>query len=177
MNKLISGITKINTSIHKVLLWIVAFFIASMSILVVYQVFCRYVLNSPPGWTEEISLFTMVWLAFLVAPIGYRRNLFVNLDVILARVTPRAFTIITFIYLIIETVILFIFFKYSVSYAIGGLASTATSIPFSMFYIYLCLPIGFALMILVGIEKYLVYINCFATKRYKELADSIIIKR
>lgn len=177
MNKLIAGIKKINTTIHEILLWIVAFFIAAMSILVVYQVFCRYVLNNPPGWTEEISLFAMVWLAFLVAPIGYRRNLFVNLDVILAHVSPKIFTMLTFIYLIIETVIIVVFFKYSLKYTVGGLASTATSIPFTMFYIYLCLPIGFALMLLVAIEKYLIYINCFITKKYQELADSILVKK
>ncbi len=40
---------------------------AAMIIIIVYQVFGRYVINKAPSWTEEVARFCLVWMSFLGA--------------------------------------------------------------------------------------------------------------
>jgi len=48
----------------KVLLIVIT---GAMIVIIVYQVFGRYVLNKAPSWTEEIARFCLVWMSFLGA--------------------------------------------------------------------------------------------------------------
>jgi TRAP-type C4-dicarboxylate transport system, small permease component len=41
------------------------FLIFVMACVVVLQVVCRYVLNNPPVWTEELSRYIMIWASFI----------------------------------------------------------------------------------------------------------------
>lgn len=58
--------------------------------LVIFQVFTRYVLNSPVAWTEELARFALIWLAFIGAGwVAFRGN---HVTVRLGddRLSPRA---------------------------------------------------------------------------------------
>jgi TRAP-type C4-dicarboxylate transport system permease small subunit len=39
-----------------------------LSVLICYQVFSRYVLNSSPFWIEEISVVSLMWIGLLGPP-------------------------------------------------------------------------------------------------------------
>jgi TRAP-type C4-dicarboxylate transport system permease small subunit len=58
--------------------WFVEAFLAAlmavMITVVALQVFFRYVVGSPLGWTEEIGNFTLVWTSFLGSYIAFRRG-------------------------------------------------------------------------------------------------------
>ena len=49
---------------------------------VVLQVFCRYALGSPLGWTEEISSFALVWSSFLGSYLGFRRSVHLRIEIV-----------------------------------------------------------------------------------------------
>ena len=59
-----------------------------MTVIVAYQVFTRYVLNSSPPWTEAASIMIMSWFVFLGAAVGVRENFHMGFDVLLY-VLPR----------------------------------------------------------------------------------------
>lgn len=42
--------------------------------LVLLQVFARYVLAQPPGWTEEAGRYCMIWAGLLGASVAFRRR-------------------------------------------------------------------------------------------------------
>ncbi|MFP5406580.1 MAG: TRAP transporter small permease, partial [Gammaproteobacteria bacterium] len=46
---------------------LIAFIPAVITVSLIYQVFGRYVLNSAPGWTEEVARMLIVWLTMLGA--------------------------------------------------------------------------------------------------------------
>lgn len=46
--------------------------LAVLVVIISYQVFMRYILNSNPHWTEEISLVLVVWFGLLGAGLGVR---------------------------------------------------------------------------------------------------------
>lgn len=52
------------TVIHRMLFWFTAVMLIAMAVLVIYQVFTRYVLDSPASFTEELVRYTLMWTAF-----------------------------------------------------------------------------------------------------------------
>ena len=58
----VMGTTK--TVIHRLLFWFTAILLVAMAALVIYQVFTRYVLDSPASFTEELVTYTLMWTAF-----------------------------------------------------------------------------------------------------------------
>ncbi|TVQ49110.1 MAG: TRAP transporter small permease subunit [Gammaproteobacteria bacterium] len=49
-------------------------FTVLLLILVLVQVFARYVLAQPPGWTEEAGRYCMIWAGLLGASVAFRRR-------------------------------------------------------------------------------------------------------
>ncbi|SPF80257.1 TRAP transporter small permease [Pseudoprimorskyibacter insulae] len=47
-----------------------------------WLVFGRYVLNDTPTWVEQLALLIVVWIAFLAAAVGIRRNSHLAVDFI-----------------------------------------------------------------------------------------------
>ncbi len=52
----------------------------AMTIIVVAQVFARYVLNASLFWSEELARYLLVWLTFLGASVAYRQGLHPGVD-------------------------------------------------------------------------------------------------
>ncbi len=59
-----------------------------MTLMVGWQVFCRYVLNDSPSWTEPGAVMLMSWFIFLGAAVGVRENNHLGFDVLLYVVPP-----------------------------------------------------------------------------------------
>ena len=58
---------------------------AVMVLLVIVNVFCRYVLNFSLVWAEEISQYLMVWVAFLGAGLALRQGCHVAVEMLQER--------------------------------------------------------------------------------------------
>lgn len=61
-----------------------------MTVIVAWQVFCRYVLNDSPSWTEPGAVMLMSWFIFLGAAVGVRENNHMGFDVLLYVLPPAA---------------------------------------------------------------------------------------
>jgi TRAP-type C4-dicarboxylate transport system permease small subunit len=129
--------------------------LASMLIMILMQVFFRYVLNDSLTWTEELSKYSMVWVACLVAPWAYRENLNVSIEMLADALPPSlkklSEALITFLVIAVSA----IFLAYSLSFWQSGLTITASSVPVKLAVFYSCIPFMFAALILVGIERLL----------------------
>lgn len=64
-------------------LYLAGFGLVVMTALVAYQVFCRFVLNASPSWTESSAIMVMSWFIFLGAAVGVRENFHMGFDVLL----------------------------------------------------------------------------------------------
>ena len=60
-----------------------------LAIIVFYQVFTRYVMNNPAGWTEEIARYFLVAVVFIGASMSVRKNNHIHVDYFY-RLMPRA---------------------------------------------------------------------------------------
>lgn len=70
---------KVNT----LALWLAGTGLVIMTAMVAWQVFCRYVLNDSPSWTEPGAVMLMSWFIFLGAAVGVRENYHLGFDVLL----------------------------------------------------------------------------------------------
>ena len=55
---------------------------ALMVVVILIQVFMRYILNDALPWPDEAARFMMLWLTGLVAPTAFRRGGFVAIDML-----------------------------------------------------------------------------------------------
>lgn len=78
-------LTKLNTLV----LYIAGIGLVCMTAIVAWQVFCRYVLNDSPSWSEPGAVILMSWFIFLGAAVGVRENNHMGFDVLLY-VLPKA---------------------------------------------------------------------------------------
>lgn len=79
-------LTKVNT----LALYLAGFGLVVMTGMVAWQVFCRYVLNDSPSWTEPGAVMLMSWFIFLGAAVGVRENNHLGFDVLLYMLPPSA---------------------------------------------------------------------------------------
>lgn len=77
------ALSRVFGAISTAALWIAAIGLVSMTIIVAYQVYMRYVVNSSPAWTESGSIMIMSWFIFLGAAVGVREKFHMGFDVLL----------------------------------------------------------------------------------------------
>lgn len=62
---------KLKSGLNFLLSRIAAVLLIAMTALVIYQVFTRYVLNSPADFTEELVRYLLIWTGFIGAAYGF----------------------------------------------------------------------------------------------------------
>ena len=135
-----------------------------MVIVIIIQVFFRYVLNNALPWPDEVARFLMLWMTGLIAPSAYRWGGFVSIDM-LQRFLPKILSnILVFLILIISLTVLLIGFEMGLKHINAGwiFSSSSIKLPYSLLggkteamklaWMYMSLPIGIFLLILVNIE-------------------------
>ena len=135
-----------------------------MVLAILVQVFFRYVLNNALPWPDEAARFMMLWMTGLVAPSAYRWGSFVSIDIIKDRLGQKTGSILNFLILLIGLGVLFTAMVFAQKHISGGwlFNSSSLKIPLELIgleslriklaWMYLSLPVGFILMILVNIE-------------------------
>lgn len=159
--------TKIKTVIDIVLKWFLVFILALMTINVLWQVFSRFVLQSPSSFTEELARYTLVWLGILGAGYVAGQKMHLAIDLLSMKLQGKSK-----IYLEIFIQLSILFFSLVVM-LIGGFRlvlitlslnqiSAALQVPLG--YVYLVVPISGLLIIF-----YSIYFILEAIKKLKEL--------
>ena len=64
-------LTKIRKGMNFLLSRIAAVLLSIMTLLVLYQVFTRYVLNNPAAFTEELVRYSLIWTGFIGAAYAF----------------------------------------------------------------------------------------------------------
>ena len=159
--KILENINTFILRIGRQLAWIA---ILLMVIVIIIQVFFRYVLNNALPWPDEVARFLMLWMTGFIAPSAYRWGGFVSIDM-LERFLPKILAnLLIFMILLISLAVLFIGFEMGLKHINAGwiFSSSSIKIPFSLIggkteamklaWMYMSLPIGVFLLILVNIE-------------------------
>ena len=135
-----------------------------MVIVILIQVFFRYVLNNALPWPDEVARFLMLWMTGLIAPSAYRWGGFVSID-LLERFLPKLLsTLLTLFLLILSLFVLVIGLELGLKHINAGwiFNSSSIKIPFNLIggkaepiklaWMYMSLPVGIVFLISVNIE-------------------------
>ena len=82
-------LTKIKKGMNFLLSRIAAVLLSAMTLLVLYQVFTRYVLNSPAAFTEEIVKYLLIWTGFIGAAYAFSTRQHMALVLVRDRLSPN----------------------------------------------------------------------------------------
>ncbi len=159
-----SFLEKFNTfflRIGRQLAWIS---ILLMVVVIMIQVFFRYVLNNALPWPDEAARFLMLWMTGLIAPSAYRWGGFVSID-LLERFLPKIIsTFLTLFLLIVSLFVLVIGLELGFKHINAGWIFNSSSIkipfhliggkaePIKLAWMYMSLPVGIIFLISVNIE-------------------------
>ena len=129
--------------LDKVLEFICCTLLALMTILVTWQVVSRYVLNNPSTVTEELVLFSFVWMGLLGGAYLFVKNEHMAMTFLFDKLSEKnQIKVRIFFELVIMAFAVFIlvFGGWNMSKLSMGQLSSSLQIP--MGYIYLALPLS-----------------------------------
>lgn len=137
-----------------------------IAVLTVYQVFARYVLNSPLVWSEEIIKYLMIWIVLLGTAIALRKGLLISVEIVLHIVPKIIQKIMQAIITILNMVFLVLLVQYGfkILETIQGQTTGALELPVS--WTYAAIPVA---SILALINCIAVFIEIFVSKEDSEV--------
>jgi TRAP-type C4-dicarboxylate transport system permease small subunit len=119
MLTLLRPIAWVNTHVLRVgrhLAWIA---LALMVVVILAQVFFRYVLNNALAWPDEAARFLMMWMIALAAPSAMRWGGFVSIDIVPDALPRKPALILTLALLSVSLVVLVVAVKFGYSHTFG----------------------------------------------------------
>jgi len=129
--------------------------LSTMSVLIVVQVFFRYVLQNSISWSEEIARYLFIWLIYIGISYGVKEDKHIAVEAI-ANMLPekgqKVFAIISdILFLFFAVLVLFYGTQVVGMIAKSGQLSPASHIPMQL--IYAAPVIGFALVVIRLIQN------------------------
>jgi TRAP-type transport system small permease protein len=170
--------------------WIGAVCLGLMVVVILVQVFFRYVLNNALPWPEEASRFLMLWSTGLMAPTAFRRGGFVAIDMVI-RMLPRAVATILSIFLMTVSILVLwvaLGIGWSEVTGLGGRFETdSLRVPVSLdLAVWMKVPkswmmtsmlVGVALLLLVAVELALrnIYALIRGPEGLRQIPETVIL--
>ena len=126
---------------------------ASMTFILIVQVFLRYVLKTTIPFAAELARYLMVWVVFLAAGLALKEDAHINIKILVDRLPQRArsyFNLAAQILLLIFLVLLII---ESIAVLPYQWRQIILSMGVSVFWFYLAIPVGSSIMVLFLLPK------------------------
>jgi TRAP-type C4-dicarboxylate transport system permease small subunit len=120
---------------------------AGMTLLVIAEVFARYLLNSSMGFSNELSRVLFVWTIFLGMPLALTRGRHVGITILDKLLSPEGARGTIRLSAVASIGLLAVVFYKSIELAAGNWDQTLNTIPITAGVYYLPIPIGIGLTI------------------------------
>lgn len=133
----------------------IVFMLGAMVIITAAQIVCRTWFTAL-SWSDEVTRYLLIWSTFLGATVVYRHNGHISVTLLQDAVSPKLAKALRVLVHAICFVLFAVLFHYSSLYCMK-LKKTATAMPIKMKYIYSCIPVSMAIMmvhaLLMGTEE------------------------
>ncbi len=84
------AVARWSRSVSLACLWLAGAGLVAMSLIILWQVFARYVLNASPAWSEQLALYLLVWTVLLAAAAGVREQFHIRITAFERSAAPPA---------------------------------------------------------------------------------------
>lgn len=111
------------------------------------SVFCRYLLQMPLSWTEEVVLICMVWLVFLGASVATKHHEHIVIDFAVSLVPQPLARAMALLVLIVVSAVLAVLTWQGILLLQVTQYVTTTALGIPTMYMYAAVPVSAALML------------------------------
>ncbi len=150
--------------------------LALMSVVIILQVFMRYVMQASLSWSEELARFCFVWLIYIGISYGVKKAKHIRVEALLSVFKRKGKYIINMLayLLFLFFAVYAVYYGFSIYSAIKGTGQSAPSLGVSMSIMYLGMPIGMTLTCIRLIQR--MGLETKAFKNNEEIVDNGIPK-
>ncbi len=154
LRRLVQFLSAVNRVILELCRWSAMLLAIGIAVVVAAGVFWRYVLNDSLSWYEEMAKFMMVWLVFVGAPIALRVGDHISIEMLPNALPDRlrsllwcGISVVIMWFCAMLTIVSF-------QFAWNGRTQVAIAIgDISMFWIFVSIPFGAAVMFLIATQQ------------------------
>lgn len=148
---------KVVNFLYKAIMYTVSIALGIMIVIAFIEVVRRYVIGKSYIWADDLIRYLIIYVGFVGGAAAYRDNNLASLD-LLTQHFPQKLQII--VEIIVNTIVTatMIFLLYYCIKAVGAPSikhSVGVGLRIGLWIPYLALPIGFAVMLLFSVEKYI----------------------
>jgi TRAP-type C4-dicarboxylate transport system permease small subunit len=122
--------------------------VAAMTVIIIAQVFLRYLFLFSLSWSEEVARYLMIWASFLGASLAVKYGFHIGVEFVVNQIPEKRRKIITMAAKL-SMLFFLVFFTvggFQVAWAVRDQDSPA--LLFSMFFAYVSAPVGGIFMII-----------------------------
>ncbi|MCE8023202.1 TRAP transporter small permease [Billgrantia aerodenitrificans] len=167
MNLLTRLATRLADAIDYLCMAILLVMLASIS----YQVFARYILNSPTFWSEELARFLIVWLTMLgSASLIKEHDGHISVEYLFDKLSGKLKLAVGFVRDLLTIGMCGLLGYYGIKLAEFGGRTSSSGLGVPMSYPYYAIPVGAFLIALVLLLSRLGSLNFQCCKHPKETA-------
>ncbi|WP_290775647.1 TRAP transporter small permease subunit [Hoeflea sp.] len=135
-----------------------------MVLIIILQVFFRYIVGSALAWPDEGARFLMLWMTALIAPSAYRWGGFVSIEMVKDLLPARIGAFLGLCLLAVSLTVLVYGFQLGLNHVKSGWLFNSSSLKLPLEFLglglvriklawmYMSLPVGLLLMCLVNVE-------------------------
>jgi TRAP-type C4-dicarboxylate transport system permease small subunit len=132
----------------------------ALVVIMIAQVFARYVLNASLIWAEELCRYILIWQSFLLIGIAYHQGELIVVDVLSARVSSTVRLLIRLLVALPVCYFLYLMVRHGIVNAGRFKAQTIPAIDFiwtslagrpahlPIFWVYVSVPVGCAILLI-----------------------------
>lgn len=116
---------------------------AAMVLLVVWQVFTRYIIKNPSTWSEELVSYLFAWMALFGASLAVSERGHMNIPVLVDKFKPGAkkfFALFAEVIIFVFSAVVLVWGGYAISELAMGQMTSSLGVPVGVFYF--ALPIS-----------------------------------
>jgi TRAP-type C4-dicarboxylate transport system permease small subunit len=143
-------ISKIKTYVDRVIEYMLVILMAVMVLNVLWQVFSRFVLNSPSSFTEELARYLLIWVGLIAAGYVAGRKMHLAIDYLVNKFSSsikRRIELVTNLIIILFALLVMVIGGFNLVSLTVYLEQISSALQIQLGYVYLAVPISGLLII------------------------------
>lgn len=128
-------------------------FIIVTTLLVLMNVFLRYIMDTGIYWSEEVATICFVWFVFLGSSVAYRKNAHLGVDLLVKKLPDKLRKTVEIIVDLILLIINAYIFYLSIKYVGKTYVKPTAVLAISSAYVSSCLVLSFGLTSIHALRK------------------------
>jgi TRAP-type C4-dicarboxylate transport system permease small subunit len=125
--------------------------LVAASVLGMFQIITRFVLETPAEWTEILIRLSLIWMVFLGIPTAFRQGAMVSVDVVYRWSPPKVKRVLDAVVSLAALALILVILWWGWDYSVRGKVQSMAGLEsISMFWGYVAMPVG-ALFCVLGI--------------------------